>query len=220
MFFKLPVPAFARQRNGFSFTPATLPDGLQGGGGYYRVVAGAQPVPGKTRWRQCGQKKSWLRATSTQKRLLKLKLIIRRWTRTTGKDELKMFHRLQQGIRVRTDRWRLLAAELRAKNVQPLPQPASQPVKRFQREGQPQGFDRSLDRKSGEQFCQPRPHQRSRHRMPRQHLRQEERKSAPATAALPAIGTKHPLPPAAAMRTRRLLEGKSCVFNSCASRTK
>ena len=187
--------------------------------------------------------KSWPRETSTQKWSLKLQLIIRRRTRAAGKDEFQMFHRLQQGIRVRTDRGRLLAAELRAKQVQPLPQPASQPVKRFQREGQPQGFDRGLDRKSGEQFRQPRPHQRSRQRVPRQHLRQEKRKSAPATAALPAIGTKHPLPPAslavssigiiaqrtavpvqrtpaAAMRTRRLLKGKSWVFNSCASRTK
>lgn len=79
--------------------------------------------------------------------------------------------------------------------------------------------------------------------MPRKNVGQEKGKRVPATAALPTIGTKHPLPPdglavcddgiiaeattmtiqctkAAAMRTRRLLEGKSRVFNSWALRTK
>jgi len=79
--------------------------------------------------------------------------------------------------------------------------------------------------------------------VPGQNVGQEKGKGAPATAALPTVGAKHPLTPASlavarvgiiaqqtavpvqraaavAMRTRRLLEGKSCVLNSCASRTK
>jgi hypothetical protein len=77
----------------------------------------------------------------------------------------------------------------------------------------------------------------------RQNVSQDKKKSSPATATPPAIGTKHPLASesfstsgagiiaqstavpiqtasAAAMWTGRLLEGKSRVFNSCVSRTK
>ena len=93
------------------------------------------------------------------------------------------------------------------------------------------------------QFHQPPPHQRSRQRMARQNINQNKGKGPPATATLPTIGTKHPLATdrlpvglgrivaqrtavpvqtarAAVMRTRRLLEGKSCFFNSWTSRTK
>ncbi len=74
--------------------------------------------------------------------------------------------------------------------------------------------------------------------MARQNLSQTKQKRPPTTNALTPVGTEHPLPPnglavgdggiiaarmtmaiqgakAAAMRTGRLLEGKSSVFNSC-----
>jgi hypothetical protein len=67
-------------------------------------------------------------AASAQKRMLKLKLKISRWTRTARKDGLKMFHRLQQGIGLPTDRWLLLAAKPGAKVVKPLAQFTPQPI--------------------------------------------------------------------------------------------
>jgi len=174
---------------------------------------------------------------SPQKRLLKMKLKIDRWTRTARKHSLEMFHGLQQGIGMPTDRRLLLAAKPRAKRVKPLAQFAPQPIEGFQGKGQPQLFDRSLERKTRQQFYQPLPHQRSRQRVARQNLRQTKQKRPPATTTLTPVGTKHPLPPdglavghggiiaasmtmpvqgadAAAMGTRRLLEGKSCAFNA------
>jgi hypothetical protein len=180
---------------------------------------------------------------STQKRLLKMPLKIRRGTGAARKDGLEMGHRLQQGIALPADRRCLLATQPCSQRIESAAQTAPQAIQRFQREGQPQCFGRGLDRKTRQQFDQPRPDQRSRHRVPGQHVRQEQGKGAAATAALPAIGAKHPLAPervsvsgvgiiaqrtavpvqrphAAAMRTRRLLEGKSCFFNSWSSRTK
>ena len=169
--------------------------------------------------------------------MLKMKLKIQRRTLAARKGGLKMLHGLQQGIGVRADRRWLFPAKPGAKAIQPLAQLAPQPVECFQGKGQPQLFDRSLDRKTRQQFYQPRPHQRSRQCVARQNLRQTKQKRPPATAALPPVGTKHPLPPdglavgdggfiaegmtmtiqranAAAMGTGRLLEGKSCAFNS------
>lgn len=85
---------------------------------------------------------------SPQKRLLKMKLKIDRWTRTARKHSLEMFHGLQQGIGMPTDRRLLLAAKPGAKWVQPLAQFAPQPIERFQGEGQPQLFNRRLERKT------------------------------------------------------------------------
>ena len=79
--------------------------------------------------------------------------------------------------------------------------------------------------------------------MPRQHVRQQQREGAPATAALAAIRTEHPLPTQtlaaglvgivaaqdavpvqglalAAAGTALLLEGKSASFSAGSSRTK
>jgi len=79
--------------------------------------------------------------------------------------------------------------------------------------------------------------------VPRQHVRQHQRKGASATAALPAIGTKHPLAAEAlpaglvgivaakkavpvqcfrltAAGTALLLEGKSTSASAGSSRTK
>lgn len=131
-----------------------------------------------------------------QKRMLKLKLKIRRRTRAAGKDNLKVFHGLQQGIGVRTDRWRLLAAEPRPHRIQAAAQSAPQPIHRFQRKGQPHLFDGSLEGKPGQQLYQPAPHQWSRQRVPRQNFGQEEDKGAPAAAAPPTVAAKHALAPA------------------------
>lgn len=172
-----------------------------------------------------------------------MKLKIGRGTTAAGKNRPQMFHGLQQRIRLATDRRRLFPAKSCSHRGQTLPQSAPQPIDRFQREGQPQFFRRRLERKSRQHFYQPPPHQRGRQRITRQYVSQDEGKCPPATAALPAIGTIHPLAThglttrlgrivaqraavpvqtanAAAMRTRRLLEGKSWFFNSCASRTK
>jgi len=154
-----------------------------------------------------------------------------------------MFHGLQQGVGLATERWLLLAAKPGAKGVKPPAQFAPQPIECFQGKGQPLLFDRSLERKTRQQFYQPRPHQRSRQCVARQNLRQTKHKCPSATIALTPVGTKHPLPPddlaigrggniaasmtmpvqganAAAVGTRRLLEGKSCAFSACWSRTK
>ena len=106
-----------------------------------------------------------------------------------------MFHGLQQRISVCTGRRRLFPAEPRSHRSQTLPQSAPQPIDGFQGERQPQLFGRRLDRKPRQHFHQPPPHQRSRQRVPRQNVRQQEGKGPPTTAALPAIGTKHPLAP-------------------------
>ncbi len=91
-----------------------------------------------------------------------MQLKISRWRLAVWKGDLKMFHGLQQGIGLPTDRWLLLAAKPRAKGVKPLARFAPQPIEGLQGEGQPQLFDRSLERKTRQQFYQPLPHERSR----------------------------------------------------------
>lgn len=181
--------------------------------------------------------------TSAQERVLKMQLKIHRRTRAARKDRLEMFHRLQQRLNLRALGRGASAAEPGPHRIQTPFQFPLQAIKRFQCKGQPHCFGSGLERKSRQQLHQALPHQRGRHRVPRQNLRQQQGKGSSTTAALPAIGTKHPLAPAsfsvsgggiiaqrtavpvqraatAAMRTKRLLEGKSLVFNSCALRTK
>jgi hypothetical protein len=172
---------------------------------------------------------------------MKLKL---RWgTLAPRENHSEMSEGLVQRISVRDGGWPAPARQPRPQPVQLPPQSPAQLIHCFQGKGQPQFFRRSLERKSRQHFHQPPPHQRSRQRVTRQNISQDKEKSSSATAALPTVGTKHPLAPeglpiglgrivtqstavpvqtasAAAMRTRRLLEGKSWVFNSCASRTK
>lgn len=175
--------------------------------------------------------------------MLKLKLKISRWNRTARKDGLEMFHRLQDRLGLRAWGRGLSAAEPDPHRSQTLFQFPSQAINRFHRKGHPQFFHRCLEGKSGQQIDQPWPHQRSGQSVSRQNVRQEQGKGASAPTALSTIGAIHPLAPerfsvrgvgiiaqrpavpvqtakAAAMRTRRLLEGKRLVFNSCASRTK
>ncbi len=61
-------------------------------------------------------------ATSTQKRVLEMKLKISRWTRAARKNLLEMFHRLQQRIGVRAGGWLLFTTKLRAQRIQSLTQ--------------------------------------------------------------------------------------------------
>jgi hypothetical protein len=63
-----------------------------------------------------------------------------------------MFHGLQQGPGLPTDRWLLLAAKPGAKVVKSVVQFAPQPVEGFQGKGQPQFFDRSLEGNPRQQF--------------------------------------------------------------------
>jgi hypothetical protein len=179
----------------------------------------------------------------TQKRMLETKLEGRRWTALCGEHGLEMFDRVQQWIGLGAGRRRLCAAQPRAPVVQPPAQPASQAIHRLQRKRQAPLLRRRLERKPRQQLQQPRPHQRGRQGVTRQHLRQQERKSFPTTAPLPAIGTKHPLAAhplrtgpggiiaaqetvpvqrfdALAAWTALLLEGKSASFSAGSSRTK
>lgn len=80
--------------------------------------------------------------------MLEVELKIRRRTPATGKDDLKMFHGLQQRISVRTAGRRMLTAESCPQQIQSVTQTAPQPIYRFQRKGQPQFFDRSLEGKA------------------------------------------------------------------------
>jgi hypothetical protein len=190
------------------------------------------------------QRSRWPSArTSAQERVLKMQLKIHRRTLTAKEDGLEMFHRLQQRLGLRALGRGLSAAEPGSHRIQASLQFPLQAIKRFQCKRQPHCFGSGFQRKSRQQLHQPLPHQRGRQRMPWQNPRQKKGKGAPTTAALSAVGAKHPLAPAsfsvsgvgiiaqrtampvqraatAAMRTRRLLEGKSLVFNSCASRTK
>lgn len=175
--------------------------------------------------------------------MLKAELKLGQRTPAGGKDGPQMFHGLQQRIHLPADRWRLFPAQSCPYPVQAPQQTAPQTIDRFQGKGQPQFFRGGLERKPRQQFHQPGPHQRSAQRVSWQNVGQEDGKGSPAATPLAAIGTKHPLAPerfavrglgivaqrpavpvqtanAAAMRTRRLLEGKSCDFNSSSSRTK
>ena len=116
-----------------------------------------------------------------------------RWTALCGEHGLEMFDRVQQWISLCAGRRRLFAAKPRAPVVQPPAQSATEAIHRLQRKRQAQLVRRRLEGKTGQPFQEPGPHQRRRERVPRQNLRQENGKRAPATSAPPAIGTKHPL---------------------------
>jgi hypothetical protein len=179
----------------------------------------------------------------TEEWMLKTELKICRRTRAVRKDRPQMRHGLKQWLGLPAHRRREFPAKPRSHLIQPALQSAEQPIDRFQRKWQPQLFDRSLDRKPGQQLHQPPPHQRRVQRVTRQNIRQHKRKRLATTAALPAIGTIHPLAPDSlaagfgriiaakkavpvqrldfsAAGTALLFEGKSVSFNAGSSRTK
>ncbi len=175
--------------------------------------------------------------------MLKTELEGGRRALATRKDGLKMFHRLQQRVRLRTGRGWLLAAQPGAKQVQFPAQFPPQSIDRFQGERQPQFLRRGLERSARQQPDQQLPKQRSRDGVARQNLCQQDGECPPASTAPAAIGAEHPLAPESlagrrqgiiaaqeavpvqcadsfAVRARPLLERKSCVFKSRSSRTK
>ncbi len=172
-----------------------------------------------------------------------MQLKLRRRTRAAGEHRPEMFHRLQQRIGLRADRRWALTTEPRPQRIQPPDQAPAQAIDRFQGEGQPHLFHRRLAGKSRQQFHQPLPHQRGREGVTRQNLCHQQGERPAASLTQTAIGTIHPLAPlplaaglarivaegtampvqradAAALRTGRLLEGKSRACNAWASRTK
>lgn len=229
------------------FIHAAEAAGTRGGG--RRVLSCCRP-PGthsgkntaaaiwKTSRRPCGRPSGL-----TQKRMLKMKLEGGRRTALCGEHGLEMFDRVQQWIWLCAGRRRLFAAKPRAPVVQPPAQSATEAIHRLQRKRQAQLVRRHLAGKTGQQFQEPEPHQRSGHGVTRQNLSQKNGKRAPATTAPPAIGTKHPLSahplptglgaivaaqetvPVQLFRslaawTALLLEGKSVSFSAGSSRAK
>lgn len=178
-----------------------------------------------------------------QKRMLKMELECRQRTLTVRKNRPQMLHGLQEWLGLPAGRWGLLPAKPRPQFVQPPPQAASQPIERFQGEGQPQFFRGGFEGKPRQHFHQPRSHPRSRQSVTRQNLGQHQGKCFPAATALAAIGTKHPLTTSqltaglnrivaaqnavpvqclapATAGAALLLEGKSACFSAGSSRTK
>ena len=180
---------------------------------------------------------------SAKERNLKTELERGRRTLLAQEDLLQMFHALQHRIGLGAGRRRLLLAEQSPQSVQTTPQLAPQVVHRLQGKGQSCFFSRCLARKSRQFLDQPLPYQGCGQCVTRQRVRQENGKGLPATAALSAIGTEHPLSAHAffgaikrvvavkktvpvqslaplAVRARQLLERKSCAWSSWTSRTK
>jgi len=98
--------------------------------------------------------------SSAQEWMLKMRLKIRRRTGAVRKDRPQMLHGLQQRLNLSAHRWRLLPAQTNPHPIQPALQPPLQPIDRFQGKRQPQFFHGGLDRKPGQHFHQPLPHQR------------------------------------------------------------
>jgi len=117
-----------------------------------------------------------------------------RRTLAAREGRLQMFDGLQQRVGVRAGGWALFAAKSGAHPVQSAPERSSQPIERFQGEGQAHAFRRCFERGVGQQAGQPPPQQASGNRMARQNLRQENGECAPATAAPPTVGAEHALP--------------------------
>lgn len=140
----------------------------------------------RTRWTPSAR-------TSTREGMLKTELKLRQRTRAAGKDRPQMFHGLQQRLHLPAGRWRQLTAKPCPHLIQSTLQPSAQPIDCFQGEGQPQFFHGGFEGKPGQQFHQPRPHQRSGQRVPWENVRQQEGKGLAAAAALPAMGAKYPL---------------------------
>jgi len=180
---------------------------------------------------------------STQEWKLKIELEQGWRTPVSWKGTLQMFHALPHRISLGAGRWRLLPAEQSPQPVQTTPQLAPQLVRRLQRKGQSGLFCRRFGRESRQPLYQPLPQQVRGQRVTRQHVRQENGKGLPATAAPSTIGTKHPLSAhmffgaikrvvavenavsvqslaLLAVRARQLLERKNCAWSSEESRTK
>jgi hypothetical protein len=135
------------------------------------------------------------RGRLTQERMLKTDLKPRHRTGLAGKDQLQMFHGLQQRIGLATGGRFQLAGQPGAHGIQALAQAGEQMISRLQCKQPGQRLRRRFDGSTGEPLAEQLPQERRADRVAREHLGQEEGKRASAAAALAAIGTKDPLAP-------------------------
>ena len=106
-----------------------------------------------------------------------------------------MFDGVAERIGLGTGRRFVPAREPGAQVGQPPAQPLQEVINRFEGKRQAQslggGFDTGLGQQLNQELGQP----HGANGVARQNVRQEDGKSASASAALPAIGAKNPLPP-------------------------
>jgi len=163
--------------------------------------------------------------------------------RVLRKEQMEMIESLVQRIGLCTGRRRPFATQKTSHRIKPASQPPNNAVGCLQRKRKGERFGGGSDRLTGKQGTQQRPQQRSRERVARQHVRDEQGEGFPTADALPAIRAKHPLASsertvhhrrivaaqhavaveraaASAMRTAVLLERKNTALNASASSTK
>ena len=207
-----------------------------------RVVGGAPRIVATRRRSQCGRKRKGDGDLSEQ-RTGEIELEGGQRRSVAGEDRAQVFDGLPQRIGVRARRSGLPLAQADPQHVQPLAQPPSNPITRFECERQAETFGGRLHRSAGQTPQQELPKQRGRERVARQHVGEMQRKRLAATAALAAIGTKNALAPVHPVRRPRgimaeektvpvqslaltaagaalLFEGKSWALSSATSRTK
>jgi hypothetical protein len=133
--------------------------------------------------------------TSAQKWLLKGELKIADQIRTAREDRLEMFDGVAERIGLGTGRGFLLGREPGAQVGQPMAQPLQEVINRFQGKRQAQPLDGGFNAGVGQQLDQEFAQQHGADSVARQNVRQEDGESASASAALSAVGAKHPLAP-------------------------
>ena len=124
------------------------------------------------------------RSHSTHPRRLKLALKLHHCARLRREDPLQMLHRLQHRFGLRAHRWSQRPAQPGPHHRQPPAHPAHEGIRRLQRQRPGDRLRRPLQRQPGKPRHQQPPQPRSRHRVPRQHVRKEKRKRSPASAPL------------------------------------
>jgi hypothetical protein len=103
---------------------------------------------------------------------------------------------MQQGIDVRTLGRFALLKQPGAQHIHARPEPSHQTIKGFQGKNRSERLGSSFDGAALLQLAEQLPQQGGPDTVPRQNIGQKDRESPSATAALPAIGTEYPLPPA------------------------
>ena len=187
-----PPRCLAGERSGFCSRRRSCRNALSRAQGRVVLSPSGEPPPERGGTGSAG-KKPPRPLPSTHQRVLIMQLKLRRRTRAAGENLPEMFRCLQQWIGLRADWRRALPGEPGPQCIQSPDQAAAQAIDRFQGERQPHLFRRRLAGKSRQPFQEPLPHQRSRERVARQHLRHEHRKRPAAPVAQTAIGTIHPL---------------------------
>jgi hypothetical protein len=134
-------------------------------------------------------------SSSLQEGALEVTLKVGHRTNPLRKETPQMLDRLEQRIGLGTGSRLLLSAKHRTHPSQLLAQSVQHMVERLQRKGQGQRFGRRFDGTTGQQSVEQSPQPWSRHRMSRQHLGQENRKTPSTAATLTPIAAPHPLAP-------------------------